>query len=88
MDTKARAADLGIEHVSQGVSGKGATVTALLDKLGLHWPECAFMGDDLVDLPAMMQCGLAIAPANARPVVKQHPQGKLDAIFSPYPSSR
>jgi 3-deoxy-D-manno-octulosonate 8-phosphate phosphatase (KDO 8-P phosphatase) len=29
------------------------------------------MGDDLIDLPAMTRCGLAIAPANARPVVKK-----------------
>ena len=28
------------------------------------------MGDDLIDLPAMSQCGLAIAPANARSIVK------------------
>lgn len=87
MDTKARAADLGIEHVSQGVSDKGATVAALLDKLSLQWPERAFMGGGLV-APDMMQSDLAIAPANARPVVKQHTQGKLDAIFSPSPSSR
>ena len=29
------------------------------------------MGDDLIDLPVMTRCGLAIAPANARPVVKK-----------------
>jgi 3-deoxy-D-manno-octulosonate 8-phosphate phosphatase (KDO 8-P phosphatase) len=67
----ARAADLGIIHVYQGVEDKGATVAALLERLGLNWTECAFMGDDLIDLPAMMCCGLALAPANARPVVKE-----------------
>jgi len=68
----ARAADLGIEHVYQGVADKGATLANLLARLGLAWPECAFMGDDLIDLPAMRRAGLAIAPANARPIVKQH----------------
>ena len=68
----ARAADLGIVHVFQGVGDKRATVEALLARLGLHWPDCAFMGDDAIDLPAMSKCGLAIAPANARPIVKQH----------------
>ncbi|WP_374341825.1 KdsC family phosphatase [Azonexus sp.] len=67
----ARARDLGIEHVHQGVADKRATLAALLERLGVQWPECAFMGDDLIDLPAMTRCGLAIAPANARPVVKE-----------------
>ena len=67
----ARARDLGIEHVHQGVADKRATLAALLDRIGIQWPECAFMGDDLIDLPAMARCGLAIAPANARPVVKE-----------------
>jgi 3-deoxy-D-manno-octulosonate 8-phosphate phosphatase (KDO 8-P phosphatase) len=67
----ARARDLGIEHVHQGVADKRATLAALLERLGVQWPECAFMGDDLIDLPAMTRCGLAIAPANARPVVKK-----------------
>ncbi|MDR1996307.1 HAD-IIIA family hydrolase [Azonexus sp.] len=67
----ARAADLGIEHVFQGVGDKKATVAALLDRLGLSWEECAFMGDDLIDLTVMGRCGLAIAPANARTIVKE-----------------
>lgn len=75
----ARAADLGIEHVYQGVADKRAAVGGLLDKLGLYWPDCAFMGDDLIDLPAMSQCGLAIAPANARPIVKERAHAVTDA---------
>lgn len=75
----ARAADLGIEHVYQGVADKRAAVGGLLDKLGLEWPDCAFMGDDLIDLPAMTQCGLAIAPANARPIVKARAHAVTDA---------
>jgi 3-deoxy-D-manno-octulosonate 8-phosphate phosphatase (KDO 8-P phosphatase) len=67
----ARAADLGIAHVFQGVADKRATVDALLTSLGLHWADCAFMGDDLIDLAVMAQCGLAIAPANARPIVRE-----------------
>ena len=65
----ARATDLGIAHVFQGVGDKRATVAALLARLGLRWQDCAFMGDDLIDLAVMAECGLAIAPANARPLV-------------------
>jgi 3-deoxy-D-manno-octulosonate 8-phosphate phosphatase (KDO 8-P phosphatase) len=75
----ARAADLGIDHVFQGVADKRATVAALLDRLGLHWPECAFMGDDLIDLAVMAECGLAVAPANARPIVKERAHAVTDA---------
>ncbi len=67
----ARAADLGIDHVFQGVADKGAAVAGLIEKLGLHWPEVAFMGDDLIDIPAMVRCGFAVAPANAHPLVKE-----------------
>ena len=66
-----RAADLGVTHVYQGVGNKRDVAEKLLDKLGLDWSELAFMGDDLIDLPAMAHCGLAIAPANARPIVKE-----------------
>ena len=75
----ARAADLGIEHVFQGVADKRAAVGELLARLGFHWPECAFMGDDLIDLPVMMRCGLAIAPANARPVVRERAHALTDS---------
>lgn len=66
-----RAADLGIEHVFQGVGDKYTVAGKLLDKLGLQWSELAFMGDDLIDLRAMAHAGLSIAPANARPIVKE-----------------
>jgi 3-deoxy-D-manno-octulosonate 8-phosphate phosphatase (KDO 8-P phosphatase) len=75
----ARAADLGIVHVFQGVGDKRATVEGLLTTLGLHWAECAFMGDDLIDLAVMAQCGLAIAPANARPIVRERAHAVTDA---------
>ncbi|MGE5384362.1 MAG: KdsC family phosphatase [Betaproteobacteria bacterium] len=68
---EARAADLGIEHVYQGVENKRALLGDLLEKLGYGWPAVAFMGDDIIDLPAMMRCGMAIAPANARPQIKE-----------------
>jgi 3-deoxy-D-manno-octulosonate 8-phosphate phosphatase (KDO 8-P phosphatase) len=66
-----RAADLGVSHVYQGVGNKRDVAAKLLEKLGLNWSELAFMGDDLIDLPAMAQAGLTIAPANARPIVKE-----------------
>ncbi|HJW27065.1 MAG TPA: HAD hydrolase family protein [Rhodocyclaceae bacterium] len=75
----ARAADLGIVHVFQGVANKRAAVEELIARLGLHWPEVGFMGDDFIDLPAMLQCGFAVAPANAHPLVKERSHAVTDA---------
>ena len=74
-----RAADLGVAHVYQGVGNKRDVAAQLLEKLGLDWSELAFMGDDLIDLPAMAQAGLTIAPANARPIVKERVHAITDA---------
>jgi 3-deoxy-D-manno-octulosonate 8-phosphate phosphatase (KDO 8-P phosphatase) len=60
-----RAAELGIELVMQGVSEKLGAVTQLANSLSLQLTEVAFVGDDLIDLPAMVRVGLAIAVADA-----------------------
>jgi 3-deoxy-D-manno-octulosonate 8-phosphate phosphatase (KDO 8-P phosphatase) len=55
----ARARELGIEHVLQGVGEKRDTYEALLRRLGLKADATGYMGDDLVDLPVLMRCGFA-----------------------------
>ena len=66
-----RAAELGIAHVVQGCADKAAAFEQLRGSLGIAAADCAFMGDDLPDLPAMQRCGLAVAVANAVEAVKQ-----------------
>ena len=65
-----RARDLRIDHVHQGIQDKGSVLAQILEKDGLTAAESAFVGDDVIDLPAMRKCGLAIAVKNARPEVK------------------
>jgi 3-deoxy-D-manno-octulosonate 8-phosphate phosphatase (KDO 8-P phosphatase) len=65
-----RAAELSIAHVVQGSSDKLAAFEALVAKLGVAPEHCAFVGDDLPDLPVMGRCGLAVAVANAVDAVK------------------
>lgn len=67
-----RMRDLGIEHVFQGVSDKLSTFEQLLARRGLDPQAAAFMGDDLVDLPVLRRCGLAISVPDAPAVVRQH----------------
>jgi 3-deoxy-D-manno-octulosonate 8-phosphate phosphatase (KDO 8-P phosphatase) len=41
-------------------------VDDILARAGITLDELAYVGDDVVDLPVMRVCGLAIATANAR----------------------
>jgi 3-deoxy-D-manno-octulosonate 8-phosphate phosphatase (KDO 8-P phosphatase) len=66
-----RARDLKLEHVHQGIQDKRACFEEILKLEGLKASEAAFVGDDVIDLPVMRNCGLAIAVANARREVKQ-----------------
>jgi 3-deoxy-D-manno-octulosonate 8-phosphate phosphatase (KDO 8-P phosphatase) len=65
-----RARDLKIDHVYQGIQDKASVFAQILEKDGITATEAAFVGDDVIDLPAMRKCGLAIAVKNARPEVK------------------
>jgi 3-deoxy-D-manno-octulosonate 8-phosphate phosphatase (KDO 8-P phosphatase) len=65
-----RMRDLKIEFVYQGEAFKMRPVLEIMEKEGVTLDEIAYVGDDVVDLPVMRQCGLAVATANARAQVK------------------
>ncbi len=78
-----RARDLHLEFVYQGQSHKLAAAQEIAAKAAVTLEQMAYVGDDIVDLPVMRLCGLAIATANARPQVKSiahyitpHPGGQ------------
>lgn len=66
-----RARDLKIDHVYQGVQHKLTCFEGILKQENLNASKAAFVGDDVIDLPVMRACGLAIAVANARREVKK-----------------
>jgi 3-deoxy-D-manno-octulosonate 8-phosphate phosphatase (KDO 8-P phosphatase) len=66
-----RAADLKIEHVFQGVHDKVEAFKGLAFDLGLEPIACAYMGDDWVDLPLLIRCGLALTVPEAPAVVRE-----------------
>jgi len=66
-----RARDLRLDHVYQGIADKLSTFRAILQKEGLRPDQVAYVGDDVIDLPVMRHCGLAIAVPNARRPVKE-----------------
>jgi len=66
----ARAAELGIAHVLQGIDDKKAAFEALAARLVMPAAEIGFMGDEVVDLPVLRRCGFACAPAQAHELVR------------------
>jgi 3-deoxy-D-manno-octulosonate 8-phosphate phosphatase (KDO 8-P phosphatase) len=67
-----RAKNLGIELLFQGVADKALALATLLEQRALESPAIAYMGDDVVDLPVLRRCGLALTVPAAPLLVKQH----------------
>ena len=65
-----RARDLRLEFVYQGQAFKMQAVRDIMQKEGVSLDEIAYVGDDVIDLPVMRECGFAVAVANARDQVK------------------
>jgi len=64
--------ELGIDHVYQGRSDKRTSLLELQKLLMVEQTNTAYVGDDLLDIPAMRLSGLAVAVANAHQAVIQH----------------
>ncbi len=67
--------DLRVGHVHVGREDKLAALIETLSALGLSADQVAFVGDDVLDLPAMAHAGLAIAVRDAHPRVLAAAQG-------------
>lgn len=65
-----RAADLGIQHVQQGVHDKLAAFQQLLAQTAVAAQQCGFVGDDVIDLPILLRAGFAASVPNAHPEVR------------------
>lgn len=66
-----RMKNLGIEHVFQGHENKRAAFAGLMATTGLTPEQCAYVGDDVLDLPIMQHVGLSIAVQDAHFAVKE-----------------
>ncbi|MEQ1767010.1 MAG: HAD family hydrolase [Methylotenera sp.] len=69
---KKRAETTGVAHFYQGAEDKLVAFNDLVHKSNLQAYQCAFMGDDVVDLPPMLKCGLALAVPDSPALVLQH----------------
>ncbi|MDX1626035.1 MAG: phenylphosphate carboxylase subunit delta [Wenzhouxiangellaceae bacterium] len=66
-----RMAELGIDLAVQGREDKGAAFLEVLEQAGVEAGAAAYMGDDLVDWPAMSKAALKLAPADAEPWIAE-----------------
>ena len=81
--TTVRATELKIPHLIQGRTDKLAALQELATQLKLAPAQCAYMGDDDIDAPAIAWAGIGIAPASSMPAalaaadyVPQRPAGR------------
>lgn len=65
-----RARNLGITRIFQGAEDKLEAFESLLRELALNPEQIAYMGDDIVDLPVLKRCGLAVTVPSAPTEVK------------------
>lgn len=64
-----RMAALNVKHIIQGQENKLPALLALAKELAINIDEVAYIGDDMPDLPCIMQVGLGIAVNDAHPMV-------------------
>jgi 3-deoxy-D-manno-octulosonate 8-phosphate phosphatase (KDO 8-P phosphatase) len=66
----ARARELGVTRLHQGVGDKLPVLQAILDELTIGFDLVLCIGDDLADLPLMRRCAIAFTVPHAPAAVK------------------
>jgi 3-deoxy-D-manno-octulosonate 8-phosphate phosphatase (KDO 8-P phosphatase) len=65
--TTVRAGELKIPHLIQGRTDKRLALEELAAQLGFTASQCAYMGDDDIDAPALLWAGIGITVPEAMP---------------------
>lgn len=68
--TRRRAADLGIDILCLGSPEKAEALRRICGYLSIDCGRALFMGDGLMDLPAIREAGVGACPADAHPRVR------------------
>ena len=66
-----RAEELHIDLLKEGCRSKGEGVAEIAAHFDVPLSQCAYIGDDLIDLPAMALVGLPVAVGDAMAEVKE-----------------
>ncbi|MBF0610138.1 MAG: HAD-IIIA family hydrolase [Magnetococcales bacterium] len=66
-----RGQELNLAFVHQGIKNKWAALQGEMNQRNLVAWQCAYMGDDLVDLDLLSRVGLSATPADGQPEVME-----------------
>jgi 3-deoxy-D-manno-octulosonate 8-phosphate phosphatase (KDO 8-P phosphatase) len=75
-----RARTLGMSFVIQGHENKVQAFADVLAQAGVTNAEVAYIGDDLNDIPLLIQSGLGVAVADAAPEAREHAHYVTEAL--------
>ena len=67
-----RCRNIGIDLVFDGISDKAAALAKIIEQTGILARHIAFVGDDLIDLPAMIRTGVSFTVPDAPKEVKRY----------------
>jgi 3-deoxy-D-manno-octulosonate 8-phosphate phosphatase (KDO 8-P phosphatase) len=65
-----RLAELGVDLYVHGMDNKAIGLEMVTQQAGVEFEETAYLGDDILDLPAMVRCGYPMAVADAAEEVR------------------
>ncbi|MBN2640386.1 MAG: HAD-IIIA family hydrolase [Victivallales bacterium] len=69
---RTRAAELGLDFLYEGKKDKREAFRILLEEQNLKAEECLYMGDDVVDIPVLVQSGVAVTVADAPEIMDKY----------------
>ena len=69
---KKRCEELKLDFYYQGIHDKPQIFEQVCEKYGLQKKEVTYIGDDLIDLGILTQCGLAVTPNDGMSYVQEH----------------
>ena len=75
-----RMKELQVDHYLHGCDGKAAGLATILEQSGMTAKQTAYLGDDVLDLPALKQVGYPMAVADAARDVKEIAQYVTTAV--------
>ncbi|MCP3940849.1 MAG: HAD hydrolase family protein [Desulfobacteraceae bacterium] len=67
-----RCRNLGIDLIFDGIKNKAEALDKIIKLTGISAPNIAFVGDDLIDLPAMIRTSISFTVPDAPEEVKLH----------------
>lgn len=67
-----RVKELGIHFLYEGALDKLGPYNEIMRKAGIQEEDVCYVGDDVVDLPILLRCGLAVGVGDSHPALKRH----------------